>query len=141
MNVATHCKFLCGIVMIGFLFSGCAVLESLTSTFSGCNGKTLPKDITTRFESYKEEAKEDSLYSELVSLESDWKTTFYGMVFLDDDYKKKHCFIATQAYKEILKENPNILKVNGISNKIKAEKEFRNKVDLRVIRLKDKNKI
>ena len=149
MNVVTHCKFLCGIAIISFLFSGCAILES----FTACK---LPKDVTTRFETYKKEAKNDEEYKNITALEYEWKKVF-GLNDFSNSYtaqqrkeykegalhseeaRREHCAFATQAYKEITDENPNILKVNGagLEKKLKMEKDILEKVENRKIRKLD----
>ncbi|TLD79318.1 hypothetical protein [Helicobacter trogontum] len=104
----------------------------------------LPQDIADRFKQYHAMAKDDDSFNDVTIARYDWEK-FYSdqvitgsLVLYGTEEKVKFlCETAEQAYKEIMKENPNILKVQGLKNKLKAEEKLLGKVHSRFFRLKE----
>lgn len=109
----------------------------------------LPQSIADRFKQYHAMAKDDDSFNEVTSVRQDWQE-FYSFhvnqfeqarIYSGKRAKMSLCEVAEQAYKEVMKENPNILKVQGLKNKLKAEEKLLGKVKSRYDRLEEQSKI
>ena len=89
--------------------------------FTGGNCDKLPKEIQDRIDSYHKMAKDDNSYNKVTSMEYSWKSFFTDLDRYDITKEEEQlaCFRKKESYNEIIKENPNILKVNGLNNLLK----------------------